>query len=499
MKLIFKTSKILHVRSHDRKWVHTTFLLLSVIVLNITGVPIYALTDRQIQIFERDIFVLDTDVCETSGGANGLITVTGSDAASSGTWNSGLQAPYILEQFAIELIKNVATKLKVANPQEMVTEEHVVALVAFMWGEGGDIANTSSVFNPLNTGINSPDLLATATDGAGRQSFKSFDAGVEGTARTMVGKNQSRLGYILTQKESTAEQFMEALTYYKNYQGNMFWAAVSTPEYKGDDGIPALGPNAPALYYAQRLSLIKQTRAKYANRAGVVIGTPKKEAILNITAKDKLTFRPTTDTSSLTDAATTTGISDGDSCAPASSLAVINSKAAGSITQTALVLAWEDQHLSDPLESKEEYTVALKKVNPAALTNPVYNKGADCGTFVGAVMRASGVDPNYPTSSTAGQLQYLKDHPELYSLSPATSNTNDWKAGDIFIINNNNGKHHTWIYLGPQANGNDRADAAQGTRMPMRGPALAARDYYVSGGYTRATFIGGGVNNAPTP
>lgn len=85
---------------------------------------------------------------------------------------------------------------------------------------------------------------------------------------------------------------MEALTYYKRYEGNKYWAAVSDPSYDGSDGISALGPNAAQLYYQQRLTLVSQTRSRYADMAGTVIGTSTKEQPAHITAKEKLVYKP---------------------------------------------------------------------------------------------------------------------------------------------------------------------------------------------------------------
>lgn len=203
-------------------------------------------------------------------------------------WNSGLSAPYILEQFVIEVLKNVATKRGV-DISNAVTEEHVIALIAFAYGEGGDIANRS-IFNPFNSGHYNADLIDGEARGDGLQAFKSFDAGVEATARTMVNKYQNRLAHILTQKDSTAEEFMQTLTYYRKYEGNLYWAGASESDPEG--------------YYKKELGYLKDTRKSYANRAGLVIGTPEHEKTLKITEKSKLVYNPATDTSSEDDVTT---------------------------------------------------------------------------------------------------------------------------------------------------------------------------------------------------
>ncbi|MBI5357950.1 serine hydrolase, partial [Candidatus Saccharibacteria bacterium] len=152
-----------------------------------------------------------------------------------------------------------------------------VALVAFALGEGGDINNTSSKFNPLNTGLNAPELLAGGNAVDGTQAFKSFDAGVEGTARTMLGSYQNRLAKTLSDENTTAKDFMKALTYYGRYKGNKFWAAASLP------------PNQDS-YYHERLSLVNTVKKDYANIASLVIGTDALEQQQGTKDKSKLTF-----------------------------------------------------------------------------------------------------------------------------------------------------------------------------------------------------------------
>ena len=405
-------------------------------------------------------------------GASIAVSSAGTDKATNGSWSSGLQPPYILEQFAIETLKNVAQK-KGTNVADAVTEEHVIALVAFMWGEGGDIMN-QDIFNPLNTGINAPELLASANAANGLQSFKSFDAGVEATARTMVGSYQSRLAAVLTQKDSTAQQFMEALTYFNRYEGNKFWAEASLP------------PND-AKYYAGRLQLVQQTRAKYADMAGTILGTPQKEAALNLTDKSKLTFHPTTDTSSSSGSSgASTGGTTGQDCATTVAGGVV----AGNIAKTALGLAWPEPH-PPPLEPKPEYIAAMQQFNPGALG---LSGGADCGAFVGTVMKASGADKDYPASFTGAQLAYATAHPEKYLVTQQVSSTADLQPGDIMIVGGVGGVNasgHTYIFVGLQSNGYDEASASLGTRMPSLHKAVTSD---ARGNYVRIRLINAATN-----
>lgn len=421
---------------------------ISVCLFSLVFTPIsYALDGKFDEGFysSNDILFYNPEATDCAVTGSGAGSSTGSDKATSGSWSSDLTAPFIIEQFAIETLKDVAAK-KGVDPANAVTQEHVIALVAFMLGEGGDVMN-QDLFNPLNSGINDPALIDGAARGDGVQSFKSFDAGVEATARTIVGSNQSRLGDLLTQKDSTAQQFMSALTYFNKYPGNNFWAKDST-NYPGMKG--------PVKYLSSRLDLVQQVRNGYADRAGLIIGTPQKEQMLNMTNKSKLVYHPTGDKSSNGDSATSGG---GTGCATSDSGAVM-----GSIVQTAINLSWPEKH-NPPLTPKPTYTDAMNKSNPGALSR---NGGADCGAFVGTVMRASGADPNYPEASSGTQLAYAKSHPEKYDVLDAITSTADMQPGDILVTS-----VHTYLFIGIQPNKNDSASASQGDRMPNLDKATA--------------------------
>lgn len=345
----------------------------------------------------------------------GTVTVVN---AGEGVWDSGLKAPYVLEQFAIETLKDVAQKTGV-SASAVVTQEHVIALLAFMFGEGGDI-NNGDLFNPLNTGIYDPALISGVASSVGVQSFKSFDAGVEATARTIVGSYQTRLAAALIQPQSTAEQFMYALTYYKQYQGNLAWASASEP------------PNQDS-YYQQRLQIVQQVRSAYADIAGLIIGTPDKEQLLNKTDKSLLVY-------------------DGSSeCL------------GGSLVNTALGLAWPD-YLAAEIRGNEmsDATVAYQEAMPKYNGSKGNNEWSDCGVFVATVMRASGSDPNYPVRGTSIQYQYIVDHPEIYEIFTDIKDTSRLKPGDIFI-----NSQHTYIYVGLQSSGQNSVSASLGDYVPQ--------------------------------
>ncbi|HYH36339.1 MAG TPA: hypothetical protein VD706_02450, partial [Candidatus Saccharimonadales bacterium] len=384
--------------------------------------------------------------CPATGSDTGG---AGNAAAESGSWNSGLQPPYILEQWAIEVLKNVAAKMKV-DEANTVTQEHVTALVAFAMGEGGDIMN-SDIFNPLNTGLNAPELIEGAHSVDGVQAFKSFDAGVEAAARTIVGSYQDRLADVLIKPETTAKQFMYALTYYNKYPGNKFWASASVG-------------GAAAGYYQGRLDLVNQVSGNYKGTAGLVIGTPAFEQEQNLTKPQLLQFN-----GGGGEAVTDSG---GGLCEDGSP-----SEGAAAIAEMAVKLSWPESHGTTP---KPEYQAAIDK----------YNKGlnpADCGIFVSTVMHASGADPDYPPAGTFLQEPYVREHPEKYDVVDKVDKVSDLEPGDILIVNQGSGADaagHTFIYVGKQPGTSyDAASASLDSRAANLGETILSDS---RGNYMRA-------------
>jgi cell wall-associated NlpC family hydrolase len=336
-----------------------------------------------------------------------------------------------LEQWAIEALKNVAKKMGVSE-DKTVTKEHVVALIAFAMGEGGDIMN-NSIFNPLNTGIDAPNLVDGAHSGSGLQAFKSFDAGVEGVARTIVRPQYSRLSSVLIKPGATAKQFMYALTYFNKYPGNALWAGASVSDPDG--------------YYQGRLALIEQVRSNYKGTAGLVIGTPQHEQALNITKPELLKFSGGGD---VTLGSCSNGSAD-----------------AASIAQQAIKLAWPDSsHGTTP---KPSYAKAIDQYNSGL--NP-----ADCGVFVATVMRSSGADPDYPASGTSIQAQYVRDNPDKYDVVDKVRSMGELQPGDILIVNQGGGagaNGHTYIFVGNQPpHGYNQASASLNSRAGNLGGAV---------------------------
>jgi hypothetical protein len=236
--------------------------LLIIFVINIiVTIPSFAISPSTLKSIYTETTFYDPNICTPGSGEEGDI---GEGSDDGKVYQSGLTGPYILEQFMIHLLKRLSQKYN--KPEsDFVTKEHVVALVAFAIGEGGDI-NNGSIYNPLNLSLKAPDLPTKpwANNGAGgEQAYSSFDVGVEANARSMSKGYQDRLGYILSKPNSTAAQVMYTLTYYKKYEGNLAWATASMAN--------------PAQYYKERLSLVKLVRNDYANTAGVIIGTSAHE------------------------------------------------------------------------------------------------------------------------------------------------------------------------------------------------------------------------------
>ena len=344
----------------------------------------------------------DTFCSSTSYGTLAVNSLTGSP------WNSGLKAPYILEQFAIETLKDLAKKTGTTET-DVVTQEHVLALIAFMFGEGGDIKN-DNLFNPLNSGINIPGLVSGAISGVGNQSFISFDAGVEATASTIVGSYQNRLPAILVKPKSTAEEFMYALTYYDKYDGNHEWAAASSPPNQDN-------------YYKDHIEIVEQIRNNYKNIAGLVIGTPALEQLDSITNFALLKYSPTPIQGQ------TTGCSKNN------------------IVSTALSLAWPNFINKTRGITKSDAATAYQTAMPLYNNSKGDDEWTDCGVFVSTVLRDSGADTNYPLIGTSIQQNYIENHPEIYQIINV-ENTSSLQPGDIFV-----NSQHTFIYVGSQSGG----------------------------------------------
>ena len=112
-----------------------------------------------------------------------------------------------------------------------------------------------------------------------------------------------------------------------------------------------------------------------------------------------------------------------------------------------------------------------------------YNKSAksagdvawtDCGRFVATVMHMSGADPDYPDVYTPTQENYLRTSGK-YEVH------DDWdvsklQPGDILI-----GPGHTYLFVGPWANGHNAASASLDGPNPGPGHVPEASNAYEVG------------------
>ncbi len=169
---------------------------------------------------------------------------------------------------------------------------------------------------------------------------------------------------------------------------------------------------------------------------------------------------------------TSTSNSTSSTSTPGSSVANPNcggGAVQGSIVQTALAFAWDDYPTHNftsqgAAEAEPAYVSAVQQYETNAGTNPsAYTTNyTDCGAFVATVMRASGVDPNYPQLGSGSQLAYAQSNPSKYMvLAPGSWTVADVQPGDIFV---NDG--HTYIYVGKQADGFSVAEASQTDHVP---------------------------------
>lgn len=143
----------------------------------------------------------------------------------------------------------------------------------------------------------------------------------------------------------------------------------------------------------------------------------------------------------------------------------------GNVAQTAIGLAWpqpfskklaSQTNRTSPLTPSPAYADALRQFNSGQRSD-----GADCGVFISTVLRASGVDPEFPPISTGAQYDYMKAHPEKYLNVGTTTTTEKLQPGDILNIPNHSsptGVGHTFIWLGPQPGGYTTASASLNSR-----------------------------------
>jgi len=455
-----------------RRLQRLTFIGCCLILLCNIGISTALTSDDLYSINTNTAFYDPTDTCSGSdvNATNASLTTSGSavivpPGQDAGTWNSGLQKPYILEQFMIELLKDIAKKRGVPA-SDAVTQQHVIALLAFAWGEGASITN-NDLWNPFNTGPtgkNFTDLIDGAQSASGLESFKSFDAGVEATARVMTGDTQGRLGVTLVNPNSTAIDFVNSLMDFSPLsQGHYPWAQASDP---------SAGPGVYESNYKQaRLSLVAQATRDYDSMASIIMRTSSSDSSdPNKQQHDtsKLQFHANgTSTPTAVDASLNT------SCGTTGSVG-------GSFADKVRAYAWPTYHSGPYCLMMPAYATAIK----AAIENKEYvgggfggvyesaqldskgvpiasadyctasgdRQGIDCGGFVTRVYRDSKADPHYNSGNGYVPIQYnyVSSHPNLYE-KVNRQKSGDLLPGDIYFEGtpgSANWLGHTYLVVG---------------------------------------------------
>lgn len=241
---------------------------------------------------------------------------------------------------------------------------------------------------------------------------------------------------------------------------------------------------------------MQQVRNNYADIAGTQMGVRDehgnevKEYIERITAKEKLKFKPATDTSS-SENQNASNVTGGDSGCNSNSSGIVS----GDIVKTALHFAWANTdkshqvHKSDSDGGKSESKPTYQEGQPQYNGSKGLNEFTDCGVFVATVMVASNADPNYPRRGSDAQMAYVQRNQAKYEIKVNPQSTADLQPGDILIKSG-----HTYIYTGPYKgdDGKDYNSAAASLARSSFGHTPEAETWYKEAGYIRARLINPG-------
>ena len=275
-------------------------VMLAFLAPTILGARVYAATETQKEDVKKNSALHDEEnTLPCLSGASGA-DISAGDISGSGSkigYVSGLEGPYILEQFIIHSLKALAVAKGVPET-DVLTEEHVVGLAAFSFGEGGDI-NNSNIFNPLNHGkVPGDGGIATGDVESGHVKYATFDEGVDANARVLNGQYQQRIAAVLTNKDTTSEDVIHAFSYHQFYVDKGFtndkaWAGKSEPGIVGNSSADA--------YHQEELGFLTNMRASYDSRAALVIGTDALEQGAGTVIPSKLTYHPAGSSTGATD------------------------------------------------------------------------------------------------------------------------------------------------------------------------------------------------------
>jgi len=158
---------------------------------------------------------------------------------------------------------------------------------------------------------------------------------------------------------------------------------------------------------------------------------------------------------------------------------------AGNIVQTALNFAVSTPlKMADGKKNKEDATLAYQAAREVSAGET--DGWSDCGRFVGAVMRSSGVDKDFPVVYTLDQKNYVINNPEKYLVKQAGEfSKSDLLPGDIMVYHSGDAGHIA-IYTGKSPY--PMVEGSIGSHVPsVMGPE--AITYLTSRGAILARFI----------
>ena len=154
-----------------------------------------------------------------------------------------------------------------------------------------------------------------------------------------------------------------------------------------------------------------------------------------------------------------------------------NFAVAGDLVKTAINLALTSpasNGMTQQSQARESYQQAKPQYNPKV-------DWTDCGGFIATAMYASGVDKNYPNVNVSTQLNYVKSHPEKYSINTHPT-MSDLQPGDILYVDG-----HTTLYTGE--NPYPMVDASLGDRVPSVRPPAALQWMLSQSSITSARLV----------
>ncbi len=189
------------------------------------------------------------------------------------------EGPYTVEIWAGQVLRSLARGAGVPEAQ-VVTPEHVRAMIAFAHAEGGGIKGHLGRNNPLNTKKLDADLggVRTGKEGGGFATvdYPTLDAGVEAAVRTIELDHYGRLRTVFLDGASSGQDVFRQLAAVDAAPGNRDWSE--------DD----------AAHLSENLQVLRQVTGDYDRYAGQVLdsssnsggrsGEPSRAAVIGADA-----------------------------------------------------------------------------------------------------------------------------------------------------------------------------------------------------------------------